>query len=190
MGGLLWRADVAGGSVSGTLEGSTLNVTREKLAKLAWSAIVAAPVEISLTREITDNLFADTSYYRLALSFQDKLGETAAREWIQNYNQKQEVLLTYERPLRNLLHLVGVVGVNPMEAHKRCVEEEVLQLDNPFAAVNDYNADFDDGQPADLKQIIIVLIPSVACPCKQNKFSCSKKKLWKGKENLRSYSLL
>ncbi|KAL3679808.1 hypothetical protein R1sor_022764 [Riccia sorocarpa] len=45
--------------------------------------IAAAPIVISLPPEVTDNLFADTYNDKLVLSFQGKLNELEAREWLQ-----------------------------------------------------------------------------------------------------------
>ncbi|KAL3692854.1 hypothetical protein R1sor_006505 [Riccia sorocarpa] len=122
--------------------------------------IAPGPVHISLPKELTDTLFNDTYSCRLVLSFQDKLKEKEAREWILAFNASQDSQrISYERPLRNLLHLVKIPGRNPQEVHKHLIEEEVLHHGDSFATINEFTADFDDAKPTKLKQIVIVLIP-------------------------------
>ncbi|KAL3696796.1 hypothetical protein R1sor_010872 [Riccia sorocarpa] len=44
----------------------------------------------------------------IVLSFQDKLREKEAQDWIIDYNERNGDCLQYERPLRNLLHLLKI----------------------------------------------------------------------------------
>ncbi|KAL3691969.1 hypothetical protein R1sor_005620 [Riccia sorocarpa] len=103
-------------------------VDKEVVANWHGVPIAAQPLVISLPRELTDSLFTDTYNGRLVLSFQGKLNEPEALEWLQEYNDRHGPLLEYERPLRNLLHLAKVTGDNPAETHKKLLEDEAHEL--------------------------------------------------------------
>ncbi|KAL2644721.1 hypothetical protein R1flu_012308 [Riccia fluitans] len=113
-----------------------------------------------LTAEDEERIKAQSS--TIVLSFQYKLGEGLAAQWLEEYNCRHDRKLKWIRTLPNYLHMVEIDDDNPEFILDQLLEESPLESLGIFAAVNQFHSSFLSEKPRSLRQIVTVLISNQA----------------------------